>query len=166
MFSARRGLERSLRGYLSFCGGTALGLHLGSGPGASVRSESRRCEFFLKAPDARAPPNSRLGWNLIDSDTRLSWPGGAAFGCFSCLEAPLWHRHQSVGSLREAGLEPTTAGKPGRIDFRAKKKDKALVGLNVLVKVSLLFQCFLSVAKSIPSVFLLPLLLSSGVLGR
>lgn len=41
----------------------------------------------------------------------------------------------------------------GRRGFWGKEKEKAFVGLNVLLKVSLVFLCFLSVAKSISSVF-------------
>lgn len=48
---------------------------------------------------------------------------------------------------------PPRAGERDRAErFYGEGNEEALVGLNVLVSVSLVFLCFLSVAKSTPSV--------------
>lgn len=119
LLSAQRGLERSLRGYLSFC----LRRNL-PGPSPVTVSlclrpqQSKRFELLLKAPDAPGPSNSRLAWGL-----RHSFPGSG--DAFPALRLRWGTDLCVVGSPWEAGLEPTAEGKgsvTGRRDFRGKEK--------------------------------------------
>lgn len=96
----RRGAACSRASWVTLrtvCGEAALGLHLGRVPvPASARRRSGMCEFLPGAPDARAPPNSWLGWSPMHSRALLSRPRGAACGCFACLGAPLRHRSDGM----------------------------------------------------------------------
>lgn len=65
----------------------------------------------------------------MESGPLISRPCGAVFGCFSCLRLRFGPGISTVGSPREAGLEPATEGKvsvTGRRILEGDEKEKHL----------------------------------------